>query len=415
MVLNAIWLVFIVGAFILAAIQVIQGDLGAFSKMLTAMFDASKTGFEIALGLTGVMALWLGLMKIGERAGLIQVFARMVNPTMRHLFPGVPQGHPAQGAMTMNMSANMLGLDNAATPLGLKAMQELQSLNPTPERATNAQILFLVLNTAGLTLIPTSVIAIRQTMAAQQGLVGFNAADIFLPTLAVTCIGLLSALLITGLVQRLPLYKPAVWGPVVAVGLVAGGLSWWLSQLPPEQGSMLIGAIGSGCILAIIALFVVAGALRRIPVHDALVDGANEGFQVAIQIVPYLVAMLCAIAAFRASGALDWMMQGISSVVAGMGLPTNFLPALPVGLMKILSGSGARGLMVDVMQTYGVASFPAKVAAIIQGSTETTFYVLAVYFGSVGVKNARHAVACALFADVVGIVAAITLGYVFFQ
>lgn len=415
MVLNLVWLAFFISAFMLALVQALQGDLDAFSRLLAALFEAARTGFEIAIGLTGIMALWLGLMRIGEQAGLINAFARAVNPMFRHLFPGVPPGHPAQGAMTMNISANLLGLDNAATPLGLKAMQELQVLNPQPERATNAQILFIVLNTAGLTLIPTSVIAIRQTMAIKQGLTGFNAADIFLPTLAATSIGLLAALLVTGAVQRLPLWRMAVWGPLAVIAALLGGITWSLAQLPPEQGTHLVGAIGGGAIMALVVLILVAGAVRRINVYETFVEGAKEGFGVAVHIVPYLVAMLCAIAVFRASGGLDWIMQGIAVVVAGLGLPTDFLPALPVGLMKILSGSGARGLMVDVMQTYGVGSFPAQVAAIIQGSTETTFYVLAVYFGSVGVKNTRHALACALFADLVGIVAAVVVGYAFFR
>lgn len=415
MVLNLVWLGFFLSAFVIALFQLAQGDLEVFSRLQTALFDAAKTGFEISLGLTGMMALWLGILRVGEKAGLINAFARAVNPLFRHLFPGVPQGHPAQGAMTMNMSANMLGLDNAATPLGLKAMQELQSLNDKPDTATNAQILFLVLNTAGLTLIPTSVIAIRQTIALKQGLTGFNAADIFLPTLVATSISLLSALLIVALVQRLPLWRPAVWAPLAVFGAAIGGLTWRLAQLPPEQSARLIGAIGSGVILGLVVLFLLAGALRRVNVYETFVDGAKEGFGVAVQIIPYLVAMLCAIAVFRASGGMDWIMQGIAAIVTAFGLPTDFLPALPVGLMKILSGSGARGLMVDVMDTYGVASFPAQVAAIIQGSTETTFYVLAVYFGSVGVKKTRHALACALFADVVGIIAAVLVGYAFFR
>ena len=407
MVLNLVWLGFFLGGFLIALWQLLHGDLEAFSRLLTALFDAAKSGFEIAIGLTGMMALWLGLLRVGEKAGLIGVLARGVDPMFRHLFPGVPAGHPAQGAMTMNMSANMLGLDNAATPLGLKAMQELQSLNPQPERATNAQILFLVLNTAGLTLIPTSVIAIRQTMAVQQGVSGFNAADIFLPTLVVTSISLLSALLLVALIQRLPIWKPAIWVPVALFGALVGGLSWWLTGLPAERASQLVGAIGSG-------VFLVAGALRRIPVYETFVEGAKEGFGVAVQIIPYLVAMLCGIAVFRAAGGMDWVLQGIAVLITAMGLPTDFLPALPVGLMKVLSGSGARGLMVDVMQTHGVASFPAQVAAIIQGSTETTFYVLAVYFGSVGIRDTRHALGCALFADLVGIVAAVLVGYAFF-
>lgn len=415
MVLNLVWLGFFLSAFITAVVQLVQGDLTVLPRLLTAMFDSAKTGFDISIGLVGIMALWLGFMKIGERAGMIDAFARGVNPVFRHLFPGVPSGHPAQGAMTMNMSANLLGLDNAATPLGLKAMQELQSLNPKPDTATNAQIMFLVLNTAGLTLIPTSVIAIRQAMAVKQGLVGFNAADIFLPTLLATAGSLLSALIAVAVAQRLPLWRAGLLLPLVALALPVVALVWWLGRFPPDQAAQWMGVIGAGFIVAVVALFLVGGAVRRVNVYEAFVDGAKEGFGVAVQIIPYLVAMLVAIAVFRAAGLMDVLMGAITTGVAALGLPTDFLPALPVGLMKILSGSGARGIMVDVMQTYGVDSFAGKLAAIIQGSTETTFYVLAVYFGSVGVKNTRHALPCALFADVVGMAAAVAVAYAFFS
>ncbi|MBP6780925.1 MAG: spore maturation protein [Ottowia sp.] len=414
MILNSVWLAFFLSAIAVALVQTFQGDFSVFPRLMTAMFDAAKTGFDISLGLVGIMALWLGFMKIGERAGMVDAFARRVNPVFRHLFPGVPAGHPAQGAMTMNISANLLGLDNAATPLGLKAMQELQSLNTRPGTATNAQIMFLVLNTAGLTLIPTSVIAIRQTMAVKQGLVGFNAADIFLPTLVATGCGLLSALVAVALVQRIPLWRAGLLGPLAGFAAIVGALVWALSRLPPEQAAQWMGLIGAGFILAVVALFLVAGALRRVDVYEAFVDGAKEGFGVAVGIIPYLVAMLVAIAVFRAAGLMDLLMGAIGAAVAALGLPTDFLPAVPVGLMKVLSGSGARGLMVDVMQAHGVDSFAGKLAAIIQGSTETTFYVLAVYFGSVGVKHTRHALPCALFADAVGLVAAIVVAYAFF-
>ena len=414
MILNSVWLAFFLSAIAVALVQTFQGDFSVFPRLMTAMFDAAKTGFDISLGLVGIMALWLGFMKIGERAGMVDAFARRVNPVFRHLFPGVPAGHPAQGAMTMNISANLLGLDNAATPLGLKAMQELQSLNTRPGTATNAQIMFLVLNTAGLTLIPTSVIAIRQTMAVKQGLVGFNAADIFLPTLIVTACGLLSALVLVAAVQRISLWRASLLGPMAGFGALVGVLVWWLSRLPPEQAAQWMGLIGAGFILAVVALFLVAGAVRRVNVYEAFVDGAKEGFGVAVGIIPYLVAMLVAIAVFRAAGLMDLLMGAIGAAVAALGLPTDFLPAVPVGLMKVLSGSGARGLMVDVMQAHGVDSFVGKLAAIIQGSTETTFYVLAVYFGSVGVKHTRHALPCALFADAVGLVAAIVVAYAFF-
>ena len=415
MVLNYVWLGFFVSAFVAALVQTLLGDFSVFPRLMTALFDAAKTGFDIAIGLTGVMALWLGFMKIGERAGMIDAFARAVNPLMRHLFPGVPAGHPAQGAMTMNISANLLGLDNAATPLGLKAMQELQSLNPEPDTATNAQIMFLVLNTAGLTLIPTSVIAIRQTMAVKQGLVGFNAADIFLPTLLVTAITLVCALVSVALIQRIPLLRAGLLVPLGMLAAGAGALTWWLGGLPAEDAARWMGLIGSGAILTVVMAFLVAGALRRVNVYDAFVDGAKEGFGVAVGIIPYLVAMLVAIAVFRAAGLMDVLMGAIAWAVGALGLPTDFLPAVPVGLMKVLSGSGARGLMVDVMQTYGVNSFAGKLAAIIQGSTETTFYVLAVYFGSVGIKHTRHALPCALLADAVGLVVAVGVAYAFFH
>ena len=415
MALNYVWLGFFLSAFVAALVQTVGGDLGAFPRQLEALFGAAKTGFEISLGLTGMMALWLGLMRIGEQAGMIEHFARAVRPVMRQIFPGVPAGHPAHGAMTLNISANLLGLDNAATPLGLKAMQELQSLNDRPDTATNAQIMFLVLNTAGLTLIPTSVIAIRQTLAVKQGLVGFNAADIFLPTLIATAGSLLAALIAVAWVQRLPLWRLGLLLPFAGFAAVVGGLVWWLTRFPPEQAAQLMGLIGAGVILAVVAAFLVAGALRRVNVYDAFVEGAKDGFGVAVGIIPYLVAMLVAIAVFRAAGLMDLLMGVIAAGVSALGLPTDFLPAVPVGLMKVLSGSGARGLMVDVMQTYGVDSFAGKLAAIIQGSTETTFYVLAVYFGSVGVKNTRHALPCALFADAVGLVAAIGVAYAFFR
>ena len=302
MILNSVWLAFFLSAIAVALVQTFQGDFSVFPRLMTAMFDAAKTGFDISLGLVGIMALWLGFMKIGERAGMVDAFARRVNPVFRHLFPGVPAGHPAQGAMTMNISANLLGLDNAATPLGLKAMQELQSLNTRPGTATNAQIMFLVLNTAGLTLIPTSVIAIRQTMAVKQGLVGFNAADIFLPTLIVTACGLLSALVLVAAVQRISLWRASLLGPMAGFGALVGVLVWWLSRLPPEQAAQWMGLIGAGFILAVVALFLVAGALRRVDVYEAFVDGAKEGFGVAVGIIPYLVAMLVAIAVFRAAG-----------------------------------------------------------------------------------------------------------------
>ncbi|AVS83357.1 hypothetical protein C8239_00125 [Paracidovorax avenae] len=413
MALNWVWIGFFTIAFVTAAARWALGDADVFQALLAAMFTAARSGFEISLGLAGVMALWLGLMRVGERAGMVELLARAAGPLLRRLFPGVPQGHPAQGAMTMNFSANLLGLDNAATPLGLTAMRELQSLHRGPrDTATDAQIMFVVMNTAGLTLIPTSVIAIRQSVAVQQGLgAGFNAADIFLPTLLVTFIALIAGVLAVGLCQRLPLWRPRLLLPLAAVSGLLGAAVWALGRLPAEQASRIAGTIGAAVILGIVMLFILAGAVRRINVYDAFIDGAKEGFGVAVQIVPYLVAILVAIGVFRAAGCMDALLAAVGAGVAALGWNTDFLPALPVGLMRVLSGAGARGLMIDVMQAHGVDSFAGRLAAVMQGSAETTFYVLAVYFGSVGVKHTRHALACALFADAVGLAAAIAVGY----
>lgn len=412
MALNWVWIGFFTVAFATALVRSVMGEDGIFQALLVALFDGARSGFEISLGLAGVMALWLGLMRVGERAGMVELLARLAAPVLRRLFPEVPAGHPAQGAMTMNISANVLGLDNAATPLGLTAMRELQTLNPQPETASNAQIMFVVMNTAGLTLIPTSVIAIRQSIAIKQGLgTGFNAADIFVPTLLVTFISLLSGVLAVAVCQRLPLWRARFLVPVLAAAALLALAVTALSRLPAEQAARVAGTIGAAVILSVVMLFLLAGAWRRVNVYDAFIDGAKEGFGVAVQIVPYLIAILVAIGVFRAAGCMDALMSAIGAAVAGMGWDTGFLPALPVGLMKVLSGAGARGLMIDVMQTHGVDSFAGRLAAIVQGSTETTFYVLAVYFGSVGVKHARHALACALFADAVGLAAAITVGY----
>jgi spore maturation protein SpmA len=415
MVLNLVWVGFILVGFVVALLRLAQGDAAIFTKVLTALFDTAKTGFDISLGLVGIMSLWLGIMKIGESAGMIQLFARAMAPLFRRLFPEVPPGHPAGGSIVMNFSANMLGLDNAATPLGLKAMRELQEINPDKDVASNAMIMFLVLNTAGITLIPTSVIAMRQSIAAEQGLVGFNGADIFLPTLIGTFISFASGLIAVAWVQRIRLLQWPVMALFGGFAAVMGGLYLALRGLPPEQMSQAIGVLGSGVIFGVIVLFVAAGAWRRINVYETFVEGAKEGFGVAIQIVPYLIAMLAAISVFRSTGCMDILVGAIAAAVSAVGLNTDFVPALPVGLMKTLSGSGARGLMIDVMKTYGVDSFQGKLAAIIQGSTETTFYVLAVYFGSVNIRKTRYALGCGLFADAVGLVGAILVGYAFYH
>ena len=414
MILNAIWVAFILIGFVVACIRLLQGDVAIFTKVLTALFDTAKTGFDISLGLVGVMSLWLGLMRIGEQAGMINLFARAMNPLFRRLFPDIPPGHPAGGSIVMNFSANMLGLDNAATPLGLKAMRELQEINPVKDVASNPMIMFLVLNTAGITLIPTSVIAIRQALAAEQGLTGFNGADIFLPTLIGTFISFAAGLVAVAWVQRIKLLQWPLLAFFGGFAALMAALYFSLRGLPPAQMSQAIGVLGSGVILGVIVLFVAAGALRRINVYEAFVDGAKEGFGVAIQIVPYLIAILASISVFRSTGCMDYVVGAIGALVVALGLNADFVPALPVGLMKTLSGSGARGLMVDVMKAYGVDSFQGKLAAIIQGSTETTFYVLAVYFGSVNIRNTRYALTCGLFADMVGLVGAILVGYAFF-
>ena len=414
MALNIIWVAFILVGFAVAAFKVAGGQTALFGQMLTGLFDMAKTGFDISLGLVGVMTLWLGIMKIGENAGLIQWFARGVEPFFRRIFPSIPPGHPAGGSIVMNASANMLGLDNAATPLGLKAMRELQELNPDKSTASDPMIMFLVLNTAGITLIPTTVIAIRQSLAVEQGLQNFNGADIFLPTLIGTFISFVAGLLAVAWVQRINLLCVPVLVFFAGFAGLMGALFWWLSALPAAQMTQAVSVLGSGIILAVIALFVGVAAARRVNVYESFVEGAKEGFGVAVQIIPYLVAMLAAISIFRTSGCMDFIVQGIGAGVQALGLDDRFVPALPVGLMKTLSGSGARGLMVDVLKTYGVDSFEGRLASIIQGSTETTFYVLAVYFGSVNIRRTRHALGCALTADAVGIIGAIAVAYAFY-
>ncbi|MDO9285568.1 MAG: nucleoside recognition domain-containing protein [Aquabacterium sp.] len=415
MILNYIWIAFILVGFVVALVQLAQGNLAIFAQVLTGIFDTAKTGFDISLGLVGVMSLWLGIMKIGEQAGVITLFARGMAPFFKRLFPEIPPGHPAGGSIVMNFSANMLGLDNAATPLGLKAMRELQEINPQKDTASNAMVMFLVLNTAGITLIPTSVIAIRQSIAIEQGLVGFNGADIFLPTLIGTFISFAAGLVAVAAYQRINLLQWPLLALFGGFAAMMGGLYAWLHQYPPAIMAQYISVLGSAIVLSVIVLFVAAGAAKRINVYEAFVDGAKDGFGVAVQIIPYLIAILVAISVFRTTGCMDYLVGAIATGVAALGLDTDFVPALPVGLMKTLSGSGARGLMVDVLKTYGVDSFQGKLASIIQGSTETTFYVLAVYFGSVNIRKTRYALTCGLIADAVGVVGAILVGYAFYK
>jgi spore maturation protein SpmA len=410
MALNYVWLAFFLIAFVVALFKsLIMGDIAIFGNVLNGMLGSAKTGAEISLGLVGVMTLWLGIMRVGERAGMIRIFAKAVNPFFSKLFPQVPSGHPAMGSMMMNFSANMLGLDNAATPMGLKAMEELQQINKEKEVASNPMIMFLVLNTAGVTIIPTSVIALRLANGAA------NPADIFIPTLIATFIAFVTGMITVSIYQRINLFKLPV---LVFLGfflLLMGALYLWISHMPPSEIGIRTASLGGGVIFAIIVTFLVAGLVQKLNVYDAFIDGAKEGFQVAVRIIPYLIAILVAISAFRVTGCMDYLVNGIGGFFAWIGFNTDFVPALPVALMKPLSGGGARGLMVDVLTTYGADSFAGRLASVIQGTTETTFYVLAVYFGSVNIKNTRYALTCGLIADFAGILAAIILAYIFFH
>lgn len=410
MALNYVWIGFFVIAFIVALCKLIfLGDTAVFSQMMTSTFDNGKTGAEIAIGLTGVMTFWLGIMKIGEKAGMIERFARFVDPLFSKLFPQVPKNNPAMGSVVMNFSANILGLDNAATPIGLKAMKELQEINPQKDVASNAQIMFLVLNTAGLTLIPTSVMAVRLSMGAA------NPADIFIPTMIGTFISFLSGMVAVALYQRINLFRLPVLVFVGGFILLMYGLFAWMHTMPSESIAIYTSMVGGILLFSVIISFLLAGFFRKINVYDAFIEGAKEGFTTAVMIIPYLVAILVGIGVFRVTGCLDFIINGISLFIAWIGLNTDFVPALPVGIMKTFSGGGARGLMIDVMKTHGADSFVGRLACIMQGSTETTFYVLALYFGSVNIKNTRHALACGLIADVVGVIAAIIIGYIFFH
>ena len=385
-----------------------MGDVNVWSEIMNSSFSSAKTAFEISLGLTGVLSLWLGLMKIGERGGIISIFARWVSPFFSRLFPSLPKDSPIFGSIFMNFSANMLGLDNAATPLGLKAMKEMQELNAQKERATDAMIMFLVLNTTGLTLIPISVMVYRAQMGAG------NPSDVFLPILLATYITTLAGLIITCIKQRINIFDRVIISTVTIATAIMGGLLALFMNLPAEKVS-LYSTVGANMLLfTIIILFLVAGVRKKINVYEAFIDGAKEGFKTAVTIIPYLIAMLVAIAMFRASGAMDFLTDGITSIVAACGIDTDFVGAIPTALMKPLSGSGARGMMVDAMATYGADSFVARVASTIQGSTDTTLYILAVYFGSVGIKNSRYAAGVGLIADFIGIIAAIFMAYIFF-
>ena len=409
MILNRIWIFFFVTAFVVGLIKLIGfGDNQVFPEMVEATFSMAKTGFELSLFLTGVLALWMGIMKIGENGGIVNGIYRIIGPLFRKIFPNVPPNHPVFGPLVMNISANMLGLDNAATPLGLKAMNELQTLNPKKDTASNAQIMFLVLNTSGLTLIPVSIMAYR----AQQG--AANPADIFIPTLLATYFSTLAGLIAVSFFQKINLFNKVVLAYLGVLTLAIAAIIIYFNSLSSEEIQQVSSLASSLIIFSIIILFILLAAFKGTNVYDSFIEGAKEGFSVAITIIPYLVAILVAIGVFRACGALDYLLLGVSYVIELAGLDTRFVPALPTAFIKPFSGSGARGLMVETMTTYGPESFPGLLASIMQGSTETTFYVLAVYFGSVNVKHTRHAVVCGLIADLVGIIAAIMLCYLFF-
>jgi len=407
--LNWIWAAFFLIAFVVAIWQAaVGGKPDVLKDVVASLFDSSKTGFEISLGLTGVMSLWLGLMKIAERGGVTEFIAWAVGPLFRRLFPGIPGGHPATGAIVMNRSANMLGLDNAATPLGLKAMKELQSLNPEPDRATDEMVLFMVMNASSVTLVPISIMTFRAQMGAA------NPADVFVPILIATFISDLSGLLLVAAIQKLNIWNRVVLAWLGTLTAAVAGLVWYFSRLAPDQVAQQSAVLANAILIVLIGSFLVMGIRKRIPVYETFVEGAKEGFAVAIGIVPYLVAMLVAVGVLRASGALDAFLGGIKAVVGHLNMDTRWVDAMPTALIKPLSGGGARGMMVDTMKALGPDSFAGRLSCVIQGSTETTFYVLAVYFGSVGVKKTRHALGCALFGEFVGVLAAIGVTYLFF-
>ena len=409
MVLNYIWIAFFVISFVIALGKFIfMGDTAVFTDMMTASTTSAKNAFELSLGLTGVLSLWMGIMKIGEKGGLVATLARVLSPVLCKIFPDVPKGHPAMGTMFMNFSANMLGLDNAATPLGLKAMQELQELNPKKDTASNPMIMFLVLNTSGLTLIPVSVLTFRTEMGAA------NPTDVFLPILIATTVATLVGLLVTCIYQRINLFNRTMVLFLLGVCLFIAGGTWGMMQLSQVRIEALSTSLAGVTLFSIIILFILSGVKAKINVYEAFIEGAKDGFGTAVRIIPYLIAILVAIAVFRASGGMDVIMDGIAWCAAALGADTDFVGALPTAIMKPLSGSGARGMMVDAMNTYGADSFAGRLACIFQGATDTTFYILAVYFGSVGIKKTRHALTCGLLADLAGIIAAIIIGYIFF-
>ena len=409
MVLNYIWIAFFLIAFVVAIGKlVIGGDTAVFTEIINASFASAKTGFEISLGLTGILSLWLGIMKIGEKGGVIQAFARLAAPVFSKLFPDIPRDHPVTGSIFMNLSANLLGLDNAATPMGLKAMQQLQELNPNKESASNSMVMFLCINASGLTLIPITIMMFRAQLGAA------NPSDVFLPIMLATFTSTLVAILAVCVRQKINILQRNLILFFGGLGLFIGGLVWLFNSMEQEQVSLYSTLFANTLLFTIICGFIISGMRKKINVYDAFIEGAKEGFQTAITIIPYLVAILVGIGVFRASGAMDFIIQGVRFGIASIGLNTDFVEALPTMLMKPLSGSGARGMMLDAMNTYGADSFVGRLSSIVQGSCDTTFYVVALYYGSVGIRNTRYTVQCALLADLAGAIAAIAMAYLFF-
>lgn len=411
MILNAIWLLFFFGAFIACIVQWLAlGNPGIFNSTILAAFDMSKTAFEIALGLTGVLSLWLGILKIGEKAGAIQILAKLVQPLFTRLFPEIPKGHPVFGTMLMNISANMLGLDNAATPMGLKAMKQLQELNPNTDKtvASDSQILFLVLNASGLTLIPVSIMTYRTQLGAA------NPSDIFLPILLSTFFSTLAGIIAISFFQKIKIKDPVTLAWIAGLSALVVATLAYFSRLTAEALGTTSLFVSGIILFGVIIIFLGLAIYKKIRAYEAFVEGAKEGFQTAIMVIPYLVAILVGVAVFRASGAMDLLMNGISHLLGFFGIGNDVVPALPTALMKPLSGSGSRGMMIDAMKTLGPDSFAGRLSCMFQGAADTTFYIIAVYFGSVGVRKTRHAVTCALIADLVGIIAAISIAYIFF-
>lgn len=410
MVLNYIWIGLILIAVLMGIVQMVFfGQVDIFDAILQSTFSSAKTGFEISLGLTGVLSLWMGIMKIGEKGGVINKMSHVVSPFFSKLFPEVPKDHPAIGSMFMNLSATMIGIDNAATPMGLKAMKELQELNPDKTKASNAMIMFLVLVTSGLTLVPVSIMVYRAQMGAA------NPADVFLPILIATFCAAMAGIISVAIAQKINLLKPVFIGTILGICAFVGLIIWAAMVIPKETFNTWSTAVSAMILLGLICWFIIQAMIAKINVYDAFIEGAKDGFSTAIGIIPYLIAILVAVGMFRASGAMDMLVNGIGFCFAAIGLNTDFVPALPTALMRPLSGGGARGLMVDAMAAYGADSFVGRLASIVQGSTDTTFYILAVYFGSVNIKNTRYAVVCGLVADFFGILSSIILAYIFFH